>query len=249
MSEQNLGDRKPVGWFTMNGKHIPIFEGETKADAIKRSITKKSPKFKSKHITKTADKKTGEIKARPKNAPNNKSNAENKESKPVKSTVTEKKVDKKPEQSDKSSSKVKNKEISTQEKRQKEMAEAKIKANKLNAEKKYEESLKMGNKVGVQNGHLTFKGKEVPKLNTSDVLAEKQKNRKGSLNDFIDKDGNLSAERLEAHRQIIEEYFGDHKPYKPGEEKKALQVVVGQVAKVLYLLRILLKYIHQMIIL
>lgn len=32
--------KKAVGWFTMNGKHIPLFEGESKEDAVKRSISK-----------------------------------------------------------------------------------------------------------------------------------------------------------------------------------------------------------------
>lgn len=30
--------REVVDWFTMNGKHIPIFEGESKQDAINRSV-------------------------------------------------------------------------------------------------------------------------------------------------------------------------------------------------------------------
>ena len=33
-------DKKVTGWFTMNGKHIPIYEGESKADAVNRSIAK-----------------------------------------------------------------------------------------------------------------------------------------------------------------------------------------------------------------
>lgn len=33
-----MADKKIVGWFTMNGKHIPVFEGESKADAVKRSV-------------------------------------------------------------------------------------------------------------------------------------------------------------------------------------------------------------------
>ena len=35
MSEKQVKD-----WFTMNGKHIPIFEGESKQDAVNRSIAK-----------------------------------------------------------------------------------------------------------------------------------------------------------------------------------------------------------------
>ena len=33
-----MADREPKAWFTTKtGKHIPIFEGETKADALKRA--------------------------------------------------------------------------------------------------------------------------------------------------------------------------------------------------------------------
>lgn len=34
-----MADKKVTGWFTMNGKHIPVFEGESKKDAVKRSIS------------------------------------------------------------------------------------------------------------------------------------------------------------------------------------------------------------------
>ena len=33
-----MADKKIVGWFTMNGKHVPVFEGESKEDAVKRSV-------------------------------------------------------------------------------------------------------------------------------------------------------------------------------------------------------------------
>lgn len=210
---------KVTGWFTMNGKHIPIYNGETKADAIKRSISGKSPKFKSSSFNKTINKK-GDIVKSDKNSDKDTSDAVKK----VKKDDTKQTKSKVSSNNDlkQSSSKESKKKDSTEEKRQKQIADAKVKSDKLNADKKYEESLKFGNKVGIQNGHLTFKGKEVEKLNTSDIMSDKKKNRKGSMNDYVDKDGNVSPERLEVHRQIIEEYFGDHKPYKPGEEKKAL---------------------------
>lgn len=31
--------KKPTGWFTMNGKHVPIYEGESKVDAVKRAMS------------------------------------------------------------------------------------------------------------------------------------------------------------------------------------------------------------------
>ena len=32
-----MADREPKAWITVNGAHVPIFEGETKADAAKRA--------------------------------------------------------------------------------------------------------------------------------------------------------------------------------------------------------------------
>ena len=29
-----------IGWITVNGKHVPLMEGESKADAVKRSLAK-----------------------------------------------------------------------------------------------------------------------------------------------------------------------------------------------------------------
>lgn len=33
-----MSDKKVVSWFTMKGKHIPIYEGESKDDAVRRSV-------------------------------------------------------------------------------------------------------------------------------------------------------------------------------------------------------------------
>lgn len=45
-----MSERKIVDWFTMNGKHIPIFEGESKQDAINRSIARDNEDKKNKDI-------------------------------------------------------------------------------------------------------------------------------------------------------------------------------------------------------
>ena len=44
-----MADKKIVGWFTVNGNHIPVFEGEKKSDAFKRvfkydDVKNKNPK-------------------------------------------------------------------------------------------------------------------------------------------------------------------------------------------------------------
>lgn len=65
--------REVKQWITVNGKHIPIFEGETKADAVKRATNKKvaeegvklAKSFKSKYsnqIDKDNDEKEKQIK-------------------------------------------------------------------------------------------------------------------------------------------------------------------------------------------
>lgn len=60
-----MSERKIVDWFTMSGKHIPIFEGESKQDALNRSIAKDNEDKKNAQIKQNAeqvsDKKTGGI--------------------------------------------------------------------------------------------------------------------------------------------------------------------------------------------
>lgn len=50
-----MADREPVAWFTVNGMHIPIFDGESKEDAFKRSQMERSKK--------EADNRNAEIKS------------------------------------------------------------------------------------------------------------------------------------------------------------------------------------------
>lgn len=45
-----MADKKITGWFTMNGKHIPIFEGESQKDATNRAIAKANEDKKNKDI-------------------------------------------------------------------------------------------------------------------------------------------------------------------------------------------------------
>ena len=35
-----MAERKVKQWITVNGVHVPIFEGESKSDAVKRAIDK-----------------------------------------------------------------------------------------------------------------------------------------------------------------------------------------------------------------
>lgn len=39
-----MADREPVAWITVHGRRVPIFEGESKADAIKRVVNKDTSK-------------------------------------------------------------------------------------------------------------------------------------------------------------------------------------------------------------
>ena len=256
-----MSERKVIGWFTSKGKHIPIYEGETKQDAVNRlkaqvdGLRKKHQASKIKHAQKVADAKSkyDTAKAESKQAiadakkdtskenmekARAKSEAVKQAHKELRDTekdnshrgpkasairVYSKKKDSvaKDTKSTESKKSVQT-EKKAQDKKQQEISNAKASAEKLNAEKKYEESIKMGNKVGTKDGHLTFKGKDVKPLDTTDAVKGIESDGQGSLKGYLDSDGNLSKERLEAHQKIIEEYFGDHKPYKPGEEKKAL---------------------------
>ncbi|MBP5423827.1 MAG: hypothetical protein J6Y78_15430 [Paludibacteraceae bacterium] len=45
-----MSERKITGWFTMNGKHVPIFDGESKEDAVKRSVANNNEDIKNKQI-------------------------------------------------------------------------------------------------------------------------------------------------------------------------------------------------------
>ena len=73
-----MADRKVTAWFTMNGKHIPIFEGESKQDAIKRSIKPGKTDIKQSKVetppkkADTIDKKTAEIDKKQSDAEQNK---------------------------------------------------------------------------------------------------------------------------------------------------------------------------------
>lgn len=136
---------KDIQWITVHGRHIPLGQGESKADAIKRAFNS------------DADRKEASI------------------------------------------------------------SKQKAQADKLNNEYKYRDKLKDGKKVTVRDGKIMFNGKEVDKLDTSTP-------GKPGQDSFADhmKNGQLSAERQEVHRQIIEDYFKGHQPYGPNDEKVAM---------------------------
>lgn len=52
--------KEPVAWITMNGRHVPLYEGESKADAISRA-TKESVKKQQENIKKNEDQKEKDI--------------------------------------------------------------------------------------------------------------------------------------------------------------------------------------------
>ena len=161
-------DDNIVGWFSLKGgKRIPIHQGESKSDAVKKALGNQS---------KEAPKST------------------------AKSTAK-----------------------SNEDKKQEQISKAQAEAKRLNEEQKYRDNLKKGNGVTVdKQGNLVFKGEKVQQLDTTDATEPNDKYPNGdSLYQSMDKNGNLTAERQELHRQILEEYFKDHKPFAPGEEKVA----------------------------
>ena len=57
-------DAKIVGWITVNGKHVPLREGESKKDAINKYIAKDNEDIKEKQIAqrqKEADERNGKV--------------------------------------------------------------------------------------------------------------------------------------------------------------------------------------------
>ena len=62
-----MAEKKVVGWFTSKGKHIPIFEGESKQDALNRAIAKENEEKKQQQISQNkeqADKLNGKVTAK-----------------------------------------------------------------------------------------------------------------------------------------------------------------------------------------
>lgn len=45
-----MAEREPVAWITVNGSRVPIFEGESKTDAVNRSIAKNNEDKKARDI-------------------------------------------------------------------------------------------------------------------------------------------------------------------------------------------------------
>ena len=57
-----MANKEPIGWITVNGRHIPIFEGESKDQAVNRYIAKTNEEKKQKDIARNkaqADKLNG----------------------------------------------------------------------------------------------------------------------------------------------------------------------------------------------
>ena len=156
-------EREVKFWYTTKtGRHIPVFEGETKADAVKRAF--------------------GD------NRSNDGKTASNRQS---------------ASETDKKSTEIKN---------------AQERAKSLNAEQDYRDKLTSGSKIEKKDGQLTFNGKKMDKLDTTDAGTK----GKDSLADHINEKGELSPERLEVHRRIVEDYFRGHQPYGPNDEKVAM---------------------------
>ena len=102
-------------------------------------------------------------------------------------------------------------------KKDKDIAKSESVAEKLNNESKYRDELAKGDKVSLNSGKMSFKGKPVPDISTKEAGIQGPDSFTAHL-----KNGKLTPERAEVHRQIIEDYFKGHKPYAPGEEKVAM---------------------------
>jgi len=50
-----MAEKEVKQWITVNGKHVPIFEGETKSQAINRAVAKENEEIKEKQIAKNKE--------------------------------------------------------------------------------------------------------------------------------------------------------------------------------------------------
>ena len=59
-----MADREPIAWITVHGKRVPIFDGESKADAVKKAIggDKKSDNAKESNKSDTKERQIAENK-------------------------------------------------------------------------------------------------------------------------------------------------------------------------------------------
>lgn len=231
-----MADRKPKFWFTTStGKHIPVFEGETKADALKRAVgssSKSTAKSKTDTSVKS-EKKTQASETKEKKAPKTKSKTKKHTADEVvnrfKKTGRISEKDATPEVIDRIES----------DKKKQQMEKASERSKKMNDEDKYQDSLKQGNKTTFKNGKIQFKGKDVQEFDTADALKEikgdeKHAPKDNSLAKHLDKNGNLSDERKKIHAEIMQNYFNGvieakkdqkpvaHQPYAPGEKHVAM---------------------------
>ena len=65
-----MAKKEPTGWITVNGKHVPIYEGESKQDAYNRTIAKMNEDKKASDIAKRkeeVDKLNGKSKSKSEN--------------------------------------------------------------------------------------------------------------------------------------------------------------------------------------
>ncbi len=73
-------------------------------------------------------------------------------------------------------------------------------------------------KVGKASESLP-KGSGATKLSVNDLYSEKKPNAKHTINQYLDDNGNLTAERESLHAQSVENLFAGKKPKGPGEKK------------------------------
>lgn len=196
-----MAERKIIAWYSLKGgKHIPVYEGETKETALKRAMSgkdraKASPKASNVAFKGGSTTKQSKSSTETKTGLNKRSDA---------SQADTKKFD--------------------------EMKKASDRADAMNKEQAYKDNLAQGNSVSLKNGQMTFKGQKVNDLD----LSERGTPGKDSLADYVGANGKLSPERMEVHRQIIEDYFKgnvnlkegqkpvEHQPYGPNDEKVAM---------------------------
>lgn len=206
MSQKQREQGEIKFWFTTKtGRHIPVYEGESKAEAVERFKKRLGEKGAKREFE--AHAKARERKKR--------AEEENREYKFRGPKVNKVKVNRANDDDHVT-------DVDELNRRREE-------ARKLNDEESYRDAIKHGDAVTNKDGKMTFKGKEIPELDTKDAGFIDIKNEKGevtgrekdSLNVHLDADGKLDPERQEVHRQILERMLAGKKPFAPEDEKVA----------------------------
>lgn len=181
-------------WFTTKtGRHIPVYEGETKADVVKR-LKERASKSEQKSMKETAQKA--------KKKEENKAPEVKKKEKKLVATSDKK-------ESDIEKAQERAKKLNAEE-QHRDTLKQDNKVTRTNGKMQFK---------GKEIQELDTN--DAGYINVTNDKGEVYDKVKDSLSAHLGSDRKLSPERQKVHAEIIEEYFEGHKPLAPDEEKVA----------------------------